>query len=203
VPGGLLTCLAVLPGGRELAAGQCLPVIPGRYAVRVLDIDTGEARLSLPGTDQVVYCLACSADGRLLVAGSEGGATVWGMPEGEVMADLRRTSVVRAATFAAGGRALALAEGRGATVWDLTTGEAHAALEGQEGLATAVAFGPDGRVLATAAWGGVVRLWATSGRLLAAYDWQIGRVHAVAFSPDGMRLAAGGDAVIVVWDVDV
>lgn len=66
-----------------------------------------------------------------------------------------------------------------------------------------MAFAPDGRSLLLACEDGQIRLWDVNSRQVrATYDWQIGTVRCVAFAPDGLTAAAGGDGVVLVWDVD-
>jgi WD40 repeat protein len=66
-----------------------------------------------------------------------------------------------------------------------------------------VAFLPDGRTLLSVGWDGTVRFWdVASRRQRTAFDFGVGRVHCAAVAPDGMTAAAGGDGVIVVWDLE-
>jgi hypothetical protein len=56
---------------------------------------------------------------------------------------------------------------------------------------------------ASAGSDGAVRLGdAETGRERTAFNWGVGQVYAVAFAPEAMKAAAGGEADIVVWDLD-
>jgi WD40 repeat protein len=67
-----------------------------------------------------------------------------------------------------------------------------------------MSFSPDGRLLLLACEDGQIRLWDVKSRQVrATYDWQIGTIRCVAFAPDGLTAAAGGDGVVLVWDVDL
>src|SRR5262245_28340246 len=82
---------------------------------------------------------------------------------------------------------------------ELETRMAAAANSGFEDMC----FSPDGRSLLLACEDGQIRLWDIASRQVRAiYDWQIGTIRCVAFAPDGLTAAAGGDGVVLVWDVD-
>jgi hypothetical protein len=140
----------------------------------------------------------------LVAAGdADGPAALWDVPAGRVRVRLPQPSPVRTLVFAPDGGSLAFAAGRQVSLWNTASGGPRAVLKGHARLINAVAFSPDGRTLATAGNDGSVRLWdAATGRQRAAFDWQVGPVYAVAFAPDAMRAAAGGEADIVVWDLD-
>jgi WD40 repeat protein len=147
--------------------------------------------------------IALAPDGRELAVAAHGALDVWNLAAKRIRLSLPQSSPVRAVAYAPDGRTLAFAALRRVTLWDTTTGEPGAVLKGHEKLVNAVAFTPDSRDLLTGSNDGTVRIWdAESGREVRAYDWHIGRVHVVAVAPDGMRAAAGGDAAIVLWDLD-
>ena len=65
-----------------------------------------------------------------------------------------------------------------------------------------ISISPDGRSLLLACEDGLLRLWDVQCSVRSTYDWEIGTVPCVAFAPDGLTAAAGGDGVVMVWDVD-
>jgi WD40 repeat protein len=105
--------------------------------------------------------------------------------------------------FAPDGTRLAAAAGACVSLWDPRSFGRVGTLEGHQGEVRAVAFAPGGRLLASASRDRTVRFWDVSaGAQRACFDWEIGPVNAVAFAPDGMTIAAGGESVVVIWDVD-
>src|SRR5262249_42263051 len=151
-----------------------------------------------------IGALAYSPDGRLLASGAaDDHDRVWDCQTGEERLDLKHRSWIQSVRFAPDGRVLATVGGRIIYLWDPATGETRGELRGHREKVRCLAFSPDGRTLASAAEDRVVRLWDVADlRQRQAFKWQVGEVHAVAFAPDGMTMAAGGDADIVVWDVD-
>lgn len=149
------------------------------------------------------YGIALAPDGQALAVATHLAVDVWDLAAKEIRMSLSQSSPVHAVAYAPDGRTLAVATRRRVTLWDTTGGASRAALKGHDKLINSIAFTPDGRALLSGSNDGTVRVWdVASGRQSAAYDWQIGRVHVVAVAPDGMRAAAGGDAAIVVWDLD-
>jgi WD40 repeat protein len=170
--------------------------------------------------------LALSPDGRWLLAGNDGGTSLWdladdaaparrllaGRPDGTVVAPRARTLA-----FSPDSTAVAVADGSGETMlWSLrtdgrSTGPAWVGVVEGSGAA----FGPDSRTLATAD-GQAIRLWAIQSLLSRAsgttksddgasemrrIDWP-GTLALGVFSPDGRLLAAvGSDETVVIWEV--
>jgi WD40 repeat protein len=128
---------------------------------------------------------------------------VWNLAAKKMRMSLPQSSPVRAVAYAPDGRTLAIAALRRVTLWDTTAGEPRATLKGHDKVINSIAFTPDARGLLSASNDGTVRVWdVASSRQLSAFDWQIGAVRCVAVARDGMRAAAGGDAAIVIWDLD-
>jgi WD40 repeat protein len=66
-----------------------------------------------------------------------------------------------------------------------------------------MAISPDDRTVFLASDDGLVRAWDVTRRtIVQEFDWEIGTVCAVACSPDGTTAAAGGDGVVLIWDVE-
>jgi WD40 repeat protein len=175
-----------------------------RYRVVRRDLDTTEAVETLwGGSSSDVACMALSPGGEALAVGAGDDVHVWDLGARALRMTLPHPSPVRAVAYSPDGRSLAVAALRKVRLHDPITGTPRVTLTGHERLITAVAYTNDSRILLTSSNDQTVRVWdASSGRQLAAYDWQIGRVHAVAVASDGMRAAAGGDALIVLWDLD-
>jgi WD40 repeat protein len=109
----------------------------------------------------------------------------------------------RAASFSPDGNELylGLVSGR-VEWWERDSGTSGTAVVSSSPILD-MSFSPDGRSLLLACEDGLIRLWDVAGRRVqTTFDWVIGSLGCVAFAPDGLTAAAGGDGVILVWDVD-
>jgi WD40 repeat protein len=164
--GGYINALATAPG----ANGHLAAVVGGVGAL--VDLDTGRARLVLPGKPSLAL-LVLSADERQLAASNHDGG-LW-------IAD------------AATGAARVRLEGHAGSLVDL-----NGKLEMTEhSPAEAGAFSADGTLLATAGDDRAVRVWntATGAQLGAIALSKNARTPALlAFSPDGRWLVVGEES---------
>jgi len=160
----------------------------------------------IPDAVLALRAAAFSPDGRLLVAGDEGGrVSVW-----EVESGTRRTSVrghgsgISGLAFRADGTVFATGSSDGTIkLWNARSGEPTATLTGHADAVHDVDFSPDGSLLASASSDGTVRLWdVETTRERSRLEAGEAAVLCVAFSPGGTVLASGGsDQAIRLWDL--
>jgi WD40 repeat protein len=214
IPGmyrGSVGGLAFAPDGRTLAvsATRYVSAFPlhQESGIRRWTIPEGAELSSLPGQDDWFWparSLAFSPDGRTLAAGWVYGAVaLWDLATGTCQL-LRRPGIeARRVRYSPDGRTLAIAWTSSIVLWDVATQQARASWQAHRLLVNGIAFTPDSRTLLTVSGDRLVKVWDTlTGQERAALSWNVGKLHSVAVAPDGMTAAAGGDADIVVWDLD-
>jgi WD40 repeat protein/tetratricopeptide (TPR) repeat protein len=216
-----VTCLAFTADGKTLATASsdrdaAYWVAAGEMVLWPTSWDHALGTMTMRG--QSAHSLACTPDGKTLVAGGDRGALKrWDLATRQDLPPLvGHTDLVWRVALTEDGKVLASGS-RDKTIrlWDLVTNKQLAVLKGHEGCGHALAFSPDGRLLASGSCDQTVRLWdvsaaAPQGKVLGKHD---GQVHAVAFSPDGKLLVSAGAAappkgderssrgVLKVWDV--
>ncbi|MHA6757494.1 WD40 repeat domain-containing protein [Streptacidiphilus sp. PAMC 29251] len=160
--------------------------------------------MSAPGADG---CVAFSHDGKLLVAGGQGGTLhLWDLASRkERRSPLRAPAGVSAVLFADGGRLVAAAcGGSGVCLWDTVTGASRVL---PAAPAAVLGLGPDGTTLVTGGatgslQGAVVEVWDVVGNArLTSPTVAGGLAAAVAVSPDGHTLAVGSDTGVQTYQL--
>jgi WD40 repeat protein len=176
--------------------------------VRVWDARSGEQlRLFQRGGPSR---LACSPDGRRIVAGYGADGWMWveDAADGQHASKWQgHSEMVMAVAFSPDGQRFASAScDRTAKVWDTTSGKPVLALTlmGHTASVESVVFSPDGRRLASSGQDQTVKVWdAATGQetLTLAITGPSAAGRKVVFSPDGRRLACvttGG--MVTIWD---
>jgi WD40 repeat protein len=128
--------------------------------VKIWDAETGNERLTVPGRFGGVWCVALSADGKLL-AGACLDTTIrlWDTATGKLLKVLEGYQVVHVA-FAGDDQVLVWSGYHGLVgVWDPATGEERGVALGGPAPLHRFSISPDGQVLATNHTDGTVRLW--------------------------------------------
>lgn len=185
-----LTHLAVTADGRLLASASA-------DRIQVVDLDGQRPPLQLSAEGDLVTCLAFSADGARLAAGTrDGSGRIFALAKPDASATL--VAVLRGHTgglthveFSADGHLLLTAAAdRSARLWSAERGVPVAVLRPHPAAVSAAALSPDGLWAVTAS-AGVLRRWSLRGptptTILRAGNRE---VLFVAFSPDGTELAA-------------
>ncbi len=194
----LVLALAYAPGGKTLAVGY------RQGGVRVWDVAAAKVTqpLNYPGGAEVV---ACSPDGKLLVAAGSGPILIWDTATWDEPRKLGKSSPVAALAFSPDSSKLA------AGMWDASI-QLHdlgknpkepRLFEGHQSGITALAFAPSGRFLASASHDRTVKLWeVVNGQPIWSWAGHQGPARAVAIAA-GVRtvVSAGTDTTLLIWDV--
>src|SRR5262245_31099366 len=199
-PWGSASLYAFSPDGKTMAL-----VSYGGHSLDLYDLTADPKLLVLLKETETVFCLAFTADGKMLASGgADKKVRLWDAAGGKEKAVLSHPDAVHAVAFTADGKTLvsACADG-GVRLWDVATGQEKSVWKGHDGAVRAVAVTPDGKAVAS---GGSDRrgiLWdAVTGKQRTAIKGHDGAVRSLAFSPDGKVLASGAeDKLIKLWDV--
>jgi WD40 repeat protein len=175
--------------------------------VRIWELATGKIRKQLD-TGSECFCLALSADGKLLATDWETDweACVYGLPSFTVVGKIK-SPPGGFASFALspnGSKLLAGTEHSALQIWDVKTGNLANFTESHQGYIVATAVSPDDTMMVTASYDHTLRLWSlTSGKMLHVLRGHSGKVGSAAFSPDGKRvISASWDGTVRFWDVE-
>jgi WD40 repeat protein len=195
-----VTQVAFSPDGKRIVVGG------GTEGLCVSDSETGRLILSMQYS---AYFLACSADGKWIVAGHPGRETVavWDAVQGTMARQFswgengspRCVAVSRDSRLLAIGFTSALLNG--VVVRELASGKDVCTLQSFAGRVISLAISPDGGRIATGNHNGSVTIWDLATKRVVSTLWHAGGVTSVAFSPDGDLVAAGGfGGTVQVWN---
>ncbi|MEQ8786084.1 MAG: M56 family metallopeptidase [Pirellulaceae bacterium] len=198
--GRTITAVASFPDGRQAAFGDTTG------AITVFDFETGKATLQYAGHTELVFAVACSADGSLLASLSrDGSIRLWPTaPKGSLL-DLHAGRYVVDAAVSPDGESV-LCSGTGyIKLFDLSSGSLIREFDAPQGVKhTGIAFTPNGRRAVSCGSDRMVRVWdVASGGELRQLTGHSDELRCVAVSPDGSQAATGGfDKSIVIWDLN-
>jgi WD40 repeat protein len=209
------------PDGQRLASADWDPSHsnqPGE--VKVWEVTSGQAILTLRGHAGGITNVCYSPDGRQVASAStDGTVRVWDATAGRETYTLKgHTDAVWCVCYSPDGQRLVSGgKDRTVKVWDAATGRATLSLQGHGLEVWNVCFSPDGRRLASSSGDmdtpsrpGEVKLWdLATGRPTHSLQGHTGGVTSIAFSPDSRRLASaslgdpegsGRPGEVKVWD---
>jgi WD40 repeat protein len=183
------------------------------------DVEEWKEIRTFEGLEDIVRCVAVSADGRRALSGSSSGSVrCWDVGDGREISrfdpPVREARCValapdgRLGAFAGGamtppGLPGASTEGHVLRLFDVATGREIRRLEGHAAPAHTVRFTLGGRHVVSAALDKTIRIWeAGTGRLVRTIQ-SPEPVERAAFSPDErLALTSGGDNPVLLWDLD-
>jgi WD40 repeat protein len=220
------TALAFLPDGKlALAGGR--PGQEGNVAVYDLNakgkVQNGITYLDgvndksvlvrqLLDTDDMVYCLAVSADGKKLAAGNSADRTVnvWDLSAGYAAVKLVQSIenhadwVLGVAFSPDGKRLLTCGRDKTAKVWDLTTKESVLTFPGHQNTVWGVVAKPDGKLAYSVGEDGQLRTWNASGEGKQVRAASAGgpTYKIVLHAKPPLLATCGSDKTVRVWNAD-
>ena len=170
----------------------------------VVDLETITPAKTLSTSTDVVWSLALSADGQILVSGgADKTIKVWNLETDQVLHTLSgHTDTVRAIALSPNGRILASGSGdHTIKLWNVETGQLLRTLAGHSGPVWSVAISPDGQTLISGGEDGALKIWRLqTGELIRMIQAHADRVFSVAIAVDGETIATGGiDHTIKLW----
>ncbi|MBD2444693.1 serine/threonine protein kinase [Dolichospermum sp. FACHB-1091] len=174
--------------------------------LKLWDVITGKEITSLEGHSQNVNALAISADGKILVSGSDDQTIkIWNLQTNQLIHTLTdHTDAIHSLAITADGKTLVSAsDDQTIKVWDLITGELIRTLTAHKSWVRSVDISPNGVTLASGSFDKTIKLWNIHQQQpIQTLTTSSQTVIAVAFSPDGKILASSSrDRTLKLWNL--
>jgi serine/threonine protein kinase/WD40 repeat protein len=172
----------------------------GGNEVHVFDVKTWKRAFTVPGT---IRGLAFDARGRLATGSAAGNVSLWAIPSGRRLRQLRPSGEsVEAVAFSSDGEFVA-SGGRdgGLQVWRTGSGALRSQLNPRRSRILAVEFDPTSeKLLAAHADGTVVVADVAQGLPIAVLDGPRNALRTAGFGPGGRIVGASRDGAARLWD---
>jgi len=171
----------------------------------IVDADSGRVVRRLPGHSRAVFTPGISADGRLMVTGSNESVRFWSLPDGRPLgAPLRFPLPPVEAQLSPDGRwaVVVTAFSDRLQIIDARTREVRTAKGGE--LLYYARFSPDGRTIAVGDLHGRTEVWSTATwrPITRPFAGHAGGAMLGAISPDNRTLVTGSsDGTLRLWDI--
>jgi WD40 repeat protein len=195
-----VTDVAVLPNEEKaISASQ-------DKTLKVWDLESGRALLTLEGHSDGIRRLAVTPDGTRVVSASDDRTLkVWDLRTGHYTATLVGHSdrVSGVAVTADGKRTVSASFDRTLKVWDLESGRALLTLEGHGDAVMDVAVTPDGNRAVSASADRMLKVWdLVKGVETSTLAGHSDAVISLDLTADGSRvISASSDETLKVWDL--
>ncbi|MEA5576433.1 serine/threonine-protein kinase [Anabaena sp. UHCC 0451] len=179
----------------------------GNRVIKLWNIATGQEITTLTGHTQNVNVVAVSADGKILVSGSDDYTIkVWNLSTRKLIYTLiSHTDSVHAVAISKDGKTLVSgSDDKTIKVWNLATGKLIRTLIGHTDWVRSLAISPDGVTLASGSFDKTIKLWKiTQEKPISSLTPNTQTVISLAFSPDGKILAsASRDRQLKLWNIN-
>ena len=200
---GRVRCLALAPGGKELASANLTGEIRKFVgSIHLWELSSGKHLREIVSGQKTIYRIAFSPDGKTLASGQDDGPKVWEVANGSSLVRLgNRFTYTPCVAFSPNGRTL-LAGGAGFLLeYHLPTGRERRAFDVGLAYTYEAAFSPDGKTLATGITRGV-GLWDfATAKQRFAFAGHEGDITSLFFAAGGKELlTAGHGPTIFRWD---
>lgn len=177
---------ALSPSGKLIATGSSDGV------VRISDSVTAQQLGEIHQNENVHTLFFHPTNDELLLSVSGPVATLWKLPEGAVLFEMRHGAQVNSAQFDPGGNRIVTASSdRTVRVWDVTTGKINDDAIEHDGEVRNVFLSSDGKWMASLV-GSRLLLWETVGKPKLKFTFEhTERVTCARFTPDDQVLVSG------------
>jgi len=197
--GEVYTC-CVTPDGKWAVSGGF------DKTLKVWDLRSGRALLTLTGHEGHVNSCCVTPDGKWVVSASDDKTLkVWDLESGRALKSLtgHEGDVNSCCVTPDGKWVVSASDDKTLKVWDLESGRELKMLAGHEGGVLACCVTPDGKRVVSASFDGMLKVWnLESGQELKTLTVHEGGVLACCVTPDGKRVvSASHDSTLKVWDL--
>ncbi len=176
----------------------------GLNAFKTWNTVTAGEYMLLKGHADTIQAIAFSPDGRqALSADLSGRLCLWDTTSGQRTRELLHENPVEDAIYAPQGNLLAVIAGHDIILYDASTLKAIRTISDTEQSFYTLCFTPDQRILVAGGQQGIVFRDVKTGEKISQLDHEnLDNVHSIAVSPDSTLLAAGGNGIIVLWEMN-